>query len=271
MRQKLSLVCDAPLQDGPNTKFVEIDNLKKLKSASRALLYNGHMIPEERKKLLASEILKILPDETEVSEELLQEYAEINIYKENENYLAHGKKVVDHFVTGNGGGLVQLERMWREHFLKIMKPRHLPELWSVDHNVQRLEIRADEGRIEVTDLVAAGLAPELLNSSRENSSMASSSSENSTLVDASTLRDMEIQTEYYSHVQSTTLLSPSRDYVTARSTKSDDDATDASLSSFKSLEGTLKSFNPEDETVYESDDSDSTLTQPSSSLDLDSD
>lgn len=257
LRQKLALMCDAPLQDGPNTKFVEVDKLKRLKSASRALLYNSHMIPDERKKLLQNEILQHLPDETEVNVELLQEYAECNTYKENDNYLAHGKKVVDHFITETGGGLTQLERMWREHFLKIMKPKHLPELWSIDHNVQRLEIRADEGRIEEIDLVAAGLAPELLsqNSSRDNSS---------TLVDASTLRDMEIKTEYYSHVQSS-------QYVTARSTKSDDEATDASLSSFKSLDGTLKSFHSEDETVYESDDSDSTLTQPSSNLDLDSD
>lgn len=256
LRQKLAEMCDAPIQDGSNTKFLEIDHLKRLKSASKALLYNGHMIPEDRKKTLENEILKHLPDENEVNVELLQEYAEINIYKENDNYVAHGKKVVEHFITGSGGGLTQLERLWRIHFLQIMKPKYLPELWSVDHNVQRLEIRADEGRIEFNDLVAAGLAPELLsqNGNRERSNTVSSSN-NSTLGDASTLRDMEIQTEY----------------VTARSARSDDEATDISLSSFKSLDGTLKSFHPDDDTVYESDDSDSTLTQPSSNLDLDTD
>jgi len=32
------------------------------------------------------------------------------------------------------GGLEQFQRMWREHFLATMKPRHLPELWCVEHN-----------------------------------------------------------------------------------------------------------------------------------------
>uniref|UniRef100_A0A336JZY7 Exonuclease 3'-5' domain-containing protein 2 n=1 Tax=Culicoides sonorensis TaxID=179676 RepID=A0A336JZY7_CULSO len=253
LRQKLAEICEAPLQDGSNTKYIEVDNLKKLKSASRALLYNGHLIPEERKKILEQEILKHLPEENEVTVELLEEYVDIDIYKKNESYQSHGKKVVEHFVISDNGGLIQLERMWREHFLNTMKPNHLPELWSIDHNVRRLEIRADEGRVQATDLVRAGLAPELLTQSL--------STKNSTLDDASTLKEIEIQTQYMSQIQST------NQYMTA---KSDDDATDASLSSFKSLCGTLESFHPEDETLYESDDSASTLTQPSSTLDMDS-
>lgn len=35
------------------------------------------------------------------------------------------------------GGLVALERLWREHFLHEMRPQFLPELWSVEHNVER--------------------------------------------------------------------------------------------------------------------------------------
>ncbi|XP_063696742.1 exonuclease 3'-5' domain-containing protein 2-like [Culicoides brevitarsis] len=248
MRQSLAELCDAPLQDGPNTKLVEVDHLKRLKSASRALLYNGHMIPVDRKKVLEQEILTLLPDEKSVTLELLEEYAEINIYKENDNYVAHGEKVVEYFMN-NGGGLINLERMWREHFLKTLKPKFLPELWSVDHNVQRLEIRADEGRIEVEDLITAGLAPELLAQSTPHDSI-SESSEKSTLVDASSLRDTEIT---------------SQEYLTARTFDGFDDETDASLSSFKSLDATLRS--PGGDTVYMSDDSDSTLTQPS----LDSD
>lgn len=54
----------------------------------------------------------------------------------NENYSAHGAKVVE-FYKNKEGGLVSLERLWREHFLKIMKPKFMPELWSVEHNVQR--------------------------------------------------------------------------------------------------------------------------------------
>lgn len=54
----------------------------------------------------------------------------------NENYTAHGEKVVE-FYKNSKQGLVTLERMWREHFLETMKPNYLPDLWSVEHNVER--------------------------------------------------------------------------------------------------------------------------------------
>lgn len=54
----------------------------------------------------------------------------------NENYNAHGAKVVEIY-QNTKQGLIHLERIWREHFLKTMKPQYLPELWSVEHNVDR--------------------------------------------------------------------------------------------------------------------------------------
>lgn len=55
------------------------------------------------------------------------------------------------------GGLVELEKMWRQHFLKTMKPKHLPKLWSVSHNQERLVIRQTQNRIEPEDARVAGL------------------------------------------------------------------------------------------------------------------
>lgn len=55
------------------------------------------------------------------------------------------------------GGLVMLEKMWREHFLETMKPRYLPNLWSVSHNQERLVIRQTQKRIEPQDAKLAGL------------------------------------------------------------------------------------------------------------------
>lgn len=55
----------------------------------------------------------------------------------NDNYFAHGEKVVAYFQTQNGGSLIELERIWRKHFLETMKPKFLPNLWSVEHNTQR--------------------------------------------------------------------------------------------------------------------------------------
>ena len=54
----------------------------------------------------------------------------------NENYTAHGEKVVKYMMDKEG--LVCFERMWRQHFLDSMAPNFLPPLWSVDHSHDRL-------------------------------------------------------------------------------------------------------------------------------------
>lgn len=59
-----------------------------------------------------------------------------NCSEMNENYNAHGAKVVEYYQNSDQG-LVALERLWREHFVNVMQPKHLPDLWSLEHNVQR--------------------------------------------------------------------------------------------------------------------------------------
>ena len=54
-------------------------------------------------------------------------------------------------------GLVALEQLWRRHFLDSMSPKFMPELWDVNHNANRLEIRASEGRVDAEDLEVAGV------------------------------------------------------------------------------------------------------------------
>jgi exonuclease 3'-5' domain-containing protein 2 len=55
---------------------------------------------------------------------------------ENEDYEAHGQKVVE-FFTALDGGLLKLEESWRRHFLATMRPKYMPQLWSVTHNEER--------------------------------------------------------------------------------------------------------------------------------------
>lgn len=64
--------------------------------------------------------------------------------------------MVQHFQKQDSG-LIELERMWREHFLSTMKPEYLPSLWSVRHNQERLSIRQAQNRIEPQDAKVAGL------------------------------------------------------------------------------------------------------------------
>lgn len=48
--------------------------------------------------------------------------------------MPHGLKVVRTCAEQGLRGLMDLERRWRQHFLTAMRPRHLPPLWSPDHN-----------------------------------------------------------------------------------------------------------------------------------------
>lgn len=78
----------------------------------------------------------------------------------NENYEPHGLKVVNYFINKNGG-ILELEKMWRQHFLDTMKPQFLPALWSITHNHERLAKRAAEHRVKPADLEIAGFQPEM--------------------------------------------------------------------------------------------------------------
>lgn len=159
LREKLAVLCEAPIpsKDG-ETKFIELPHLKQIKSFARALLEHSHEIPEERKAVLRKGILDHYPDKTEITEEFLNELNTLSTSELCENYTSHAEKVTVYF-NSNNGGLTELEKMWREHFLANMKPKFLPELWSVDHNATRLEIKANEGRVNEEELVIAGLDP----------------------------------------------------------------------------------------------------------------
>ena len=127
-----------------------------LRSAARALLHKSHQLPEKR----IQELTDYIQDNCHqhITENLLLELKEIDIswvtefwcYPTlfhglrfancgvfcrviNEDYVPHGLLVVEYFARDNVKGLMRLEKIWREHFIKEMNPQHLPSLWSVDH------------------------------------------------------------------------------------------------------------------------------------------
>lgn len=52
---------------------------RQLRSAARALLYNVEKIPEEKKEILRTVVLENYPNELEITNELLNEAADIDI------------------------------------------------------------------------------------------------------------------------------------------------------------------------------------------------
>lgn len=157
VRNRLAVSCVAPFKhrDGM-VKYHEDQQLKSVKSAGKALIQQVDRIPPEKVAQMQKTILDYYAGEEHITDELLKKAAGLDCKVENEDYCQHGKKVVDMYCD-KFGGLIELERIWREHFLNTMQPKFLPELWNVNHNADRLEVRASEGRVDNADLVVAGL------------------------------------------------------------------------------------------------------------------
>ncbi|XP_017118771.1 exonuclease 3'-5' domain-containing protein 2 [Drosophila elegans] len=157
VRTKLADQCEAPFKHGDGSvKYRDDMELKRVQSAGKALLYHGAKIPAAKVAEMQRTLLDFYTDQTEVTEDLLRQAASTEYRVENSGYCQHGERVVQQY-RDKFGGLVELERLWREHFLHAMQPRFLPELWNVNHNADRLEVRASEGRVDEADLLVAGL------------------------------------------------------------------------------------------------------------------
>ena len=106
--------------------------LSGVQKAANALSLNNASIPSERVKEL-EEVIKKYYEVDVITPEILEKARNLESHIANADYTPHGLKVVQHFKKEDGG-LLALERLWRKHFLQTMKPRHLPELWSVEHH-----------------------------------------------------------------------------------------------------------------------------------------
>ncbi|KAL6262820.1 hypothetical protein P5V15_005610 [Pogonomyrmex californicus] len=162
LRRKLADMCDAPLI-GPMTHVRDnyLHSRRKLLSAVKALR-EKYTLPQQQREEYENYILeqtgqqRVTPDLLNVLNEQLKNALIQKPMSNQFKYQPHGLRVVQYFQKQEGG-LVELERMWREHFLFTMKPKYLPSLWSVRHNQERLIIRQAQNRIDADDAKAAGL------------------------------------------------------------------------------------------------------------------
>lgn len=172
LREKLAILCKAPLVR--HLKYVvdvllfalinisiKLYNFRKLKSYAQALLKSHNALPVTR-EMMTEYIQSFYPDQ-ELTKTFLQELTKIDTKSKSGENTGHAEKVTEYFKnTADAGGLLELEKMWREHFLATMQPQFLPEHWSTSHNAIRLELAMDRGRIDREDLILAGVNPSLL-------------------------------------------------------------------------------------------------------------
>ncbi|XP_035530012.1 exonuclease 3'-5' domain-containing protein 2 isoform X2 [Morone saxatilis] len=136
LKQQLAEEFAAPQGCEDGVRLLEDSDRRRVRSAARALLTAGDGLPEQRREELQALIKSFLDvnEEKEMTDEVLQQAAGLETRIFNEAYVPHGLKVVRAHAEQGLQGLMDLERHWRQHFLTTMQPRHLPPLWSVDHN-----------------------------------------------------------------------------------------------------------------------------------------
>uniref|UniRef100_A0AAV2JD54 Exonuclease 3'-5' domain-containing protein 2 n=1 Tax=Knipowitschia caucasica TaxID=637954 RepID=A0AAV2JD54_KNICA len=136
LKQELADEFSAPQGCEEGVRLHEDTDRRKVRSAARALLSAGDSLPESRRKELEEMIKNYLNmnlDEA-LTPETVNQAASLETRIFNESYIPHGLKVVRAQAERGLEGLMELERRWRQHFLSSMRPKHLPPLWSVDHN-----------------------------------------------------------------------------------------------------------------------------------------
>ncbi|XP_041370473.1 exonuclease 3'-5' domain-containing protein 2-like [Gigantopelta aegis] len=130
LRLQLADECSAPLDSGLGCKSRQDHGLQIVKSSAKALKFSNQKIPEQRK----DELRKIILDHfgaASITDDLLETACSIDVRIFNDDYVSHGQKVVNQYKCEHG--LEYLEKRWRQHFVDMMKPRYLPNMWSVDH------------------------------------------------------------------------------------------------------------------------------------------
>uniref|UniRef100_A0A673FF15 Exonuclease 3'-5' domain-containing protein 2 n=1 Tax=Sinocyclocheilus rhinocerous TaxID=307959 RepID=A0A673FF15_9TELE len=135
LKQRLAEEHSAPQGCEEGIRLLEDADRRRVRSAARALLSASAGMPQSRKEELLSVIQSFFCNgQQEVTQDMLQNAAALETRILNESYVPHGLKVVQAHAVRGLRGLMELERCWRQHFLTSMQPRHLPPLWSVNHN-----------------------------------------------------------------------------------------------------------------------------------------
>ncbi|GFY67997.1 exonuclease 3'-5' domain-containing protein 2 [Trichonephila inaurata madagascariensis] len=165
MRQNFAKLCDAPLGCQKNVKYKFNPKLSKVKSAAKALHISGGKMPECRQQ----ELKKVICDYyciTSVTDDIINEARNLETSELNDAFVPHGLKVYQYFCEN--GGLIQFEKLWRQHFLDSMQPQYLPPMWSVEHNHKRLALQVinNERDVDFEESIL-GLTPELVEEIKE--------------------------------------------------------------------------------------------------------
>merc|ERR1719354_851292 len=133
-KRKISEEFNVPLDDG-GKMMSETKEKLKIHRAANALKYNIDKIPHERKQQLVDSILNYYKENV-LDQRLLDRACSIdkNELKAKQVFVSHAEQVVNILKKDNvAQNIYDFQKLWREHFLESMQPKHMPSNWSVDY------------------------------------------------------------------------------------------------------------------------------------------
>lgn len=137
LRTQLGEEFGALVKSDPRAK-PSIDGPRKAaRDAARALMKPPGTIPSHLYDKFLQTLHEFFPGQ-EVTAALLEEAANMDVKVFREGHVNHGLGVYQAYTKI---GLGKLEQRWRQHFLDTMKPRFMPECWSVSHNAYKLQLK----------------------------------------------------------------------------------------------------------------------------------
>lgn len=223
IRKMLEDKCDAPIYELPVNEN-DLKRFRYIQRSARALLNEKISISDQRRVELEKVVQDAYPSKAltiDFLNEIVNEAEPIIEHK-----TSHGELVVEYYKSNDG--LIELEKIFRQHFLDTMEPKFMPKLWNINHNANRLGIRALEHRIDQKDLDVAGINEKVI---------------------------QDVQSSINSHSESLKTESPKSEAKNS-SIKQEDDT--ISVTSFKSAADTFnwsEKFNKTDDDKFFSDTS----------------
>lgn len=113
----------------------QIGLVRRATGAAHALLNHQDKIPEERRTKLLKMVQEFL-GKTDVNTEELKAVADHKITLRRD-YINFSKQVADSVDDYN-----EFAKEWRTHFVEVMKPKYLPETWSINRKTENVWIPA---------------------------------------------------------------------------------------------------------------------------------
>lgn len=146
MRLHLANLCNAPIGTMTDIRCFNDADLRKVKSFGKALLHSHGSIPDKRQNEMRCYLADYYGLKSyQVDDALLKKASEMETKTPNKDFKPHGAKVIEWMNLKYDAELIEFEKMWRQNFLDKMRPKYLPNMWSVDHNHKNVRSRVERG------------------------------------------------------------------------------------------------------------------------------